>query len=168
MTIITQCKHYLMFYINKSIMTLIRLNTYFANNTIDLYKKENSIDENNTENEHIFKKLQKLKYVYNSIYCNYEEHLTNFDEIKIGDTVRISYCTNSQLNMMNEEYQPFVGIVFFIDNLNHNMLIYYDLFDKSSNKFIKIITSLSRPNCSYFGDQRGYSTSIYKLKQISN
>jgi hypothetical protein len=65
--------------------------------------------------------------------------------------------------MFLDEYQSFVGKVFFIDDENRNALFYYDKFDKQSKKFIKTITSLSRPYCSYFGDSPGYSTCIQRV-----
>lgn len=143
-------------------MSTFILNTYLAENTLDKYMKENCIDKKTNDDINVFQKLANRRYVHEE-KCDQNLINVNFNEILIGDVIHVSYCTYSQRYMCEEEYQSFTRKVFFIDNENQNILFYYNQFDKSTKQFVKIITSLSRPYCSYYGDQRGYSLSIYKL-----
>lgn len=143
-------------------MLSIILNTYLAEDTVKKYMKENDIAERIEDNACIFKKLANRRYVHKE-FCDQNLVDVNFDDISIGDIIQVSYCTYSQRYMCEEEYQSFTGNVFFVDSENQNMLFSYDQFDKSTKKFIKIITSLSRPYCSYYGDQQGYFVSMRKL-----
>lgn len=142
-------------------MSDIILDTHLSCDTMSLYMKENNIDNEIADRSIIFNKLLNRRYIKDDEQCS--EIYVNFDEICIGDIIKVSYCTDSQRYMLEEEYQSFTGKVFFIDIVNKNILFYYDNFDKQSKKFIKTITSLLRPHCSYFGDTRGYSASMKKL-----
>lgn len=139
-------------------MSNIVLNTHLSCDTLALYMKENNISEEITDNMIIFNKLSNRRYVQPTDHSLNVENNIGIDEIKIGDIIKVSYCTDSQRYMFDEEYQTFTGRVFFIDIKNKNILFYYDKFDEKSGKFIKTITSLLRPYCSYYGDHPGYST----------
>jgi hypothetical protein len=78
-------------------------------------------------------------------------------EISVGDVIYVSYCPNSQKYLYDDEYRPFLGKVLFVDVERNDALFYYRASD---NK--KVIVSLNRPNCSYFGDNKGYGYSLKK------
>lgn len=130
---------------------------HLSEETIKLYAKERGYLEETIDDIEIFSNLENRRYISDENF----EFLDNLERVKIenlkiGDIVRVSYCTYSQKYMMEEEYQPFMGKVFFIDTINQNVLFYYDKYDRCSKKFIKTITSLLRPHCSYFGESKGH------------
>lgn len=143
----------------------IILNTHLSDDTISHYMKNNNINDECVDIYIIFNKLSNRRYIQpiNIDNHQFDEFHIRFDEICIGDIIKVSYCTNSQRYMLEDEYQSFIGKVFFIDIVNRNILFYNDKFDKQSGKFIKTITSLLRPYCSYFGDQSGYSIFMKKI-----
>lgn len=144
-------------------MSNVILDVHLSCNTISLYMEENNISEEITDGMIIFNKLSNRRYIQPTDCDQITESDVSFDEIKIGDIIKVSYCTDSQRYMFDEEYQSFTGKVFFIDTKNNNVLFYYDKFDNQSKQFVKTITSLLRPYCSYFGDQPGYSARTQKL-----
>jgi hypothetical protein len=142
-------------------MSNIVTNLYLSDDTLKLYTKNNHICDND-DLQIIFNLLSNRRYIYND-KIEHSLRRLNFSEISVGDVIKVTYITYSQLKMDYDEYQPFIGKVFFIDEKNHNILFYYDKYDEHKRSFIKTITSSIRPGCSYFGNEDGFVTIFEKL-----
>lgn len=137
----------------------IIISPYVSKDTLDQYIESNNIDRNEENHEIIFQKLLKKKYIQSENKFEHKKYL-NFDQLEIGNVINVWYCTDSQKFMDYDEYRQFTGILFYKNNETGDALFYYDHYDIESNKWIKTITNLLRPGCSYFGDSQGYTISL--------
>ena len=93
----------------------------------------------------------------NNIQC----HNILFNDVQIGDFISVEYFPYSQKYLEHYNEQNVIGKVFFIDYANHDMLLVYDKICKNGS-IKRTIGSFNRWGCSYFGDTKGYSSSISK------
>lgn len=122
------------------------------------------INESNNHNllKHISKvnnfKTTKLSYLDNHKLDN---KFSKISDLKIGDTVEISFVPFSQKYLDYYENEKFRGRIFYINNEFDDMLLYYDNDDSK-----RIIKSVYVDGCSYgFDNSLGYFLSIKKLKK---
>jgi hypothetical protein len=85
------------------------------------------------------------------------DKLVNFDDIKIGDCIKIWYCTYSQSYYNYYEKKNVWGIVIFIDKENEDIL----MIKNDDNCFT--LCSMEQLGCSYYGTNKGYDPMILKL-----
>jgi hypothetical protein len=137
--------------------------------TLDVVAKNFSLENDETGGlnfqkifENSEKKFQKFQN-YNNLDNLYDDlsdlnlETIKLDQISVGDVIYVSYCPDSQKYLYDDEYRPFLGRVLFVDAERNDALFYYCTED---NK--RVITSLNRPNCSYFGDHKGYGYYLRK------
>lgn len=135
-----------------------------CNKFITLYRSEmiNYFKENGSYTNPIDLTLKKMDLLYiiikkviqGQIWKNIksdDEENYYFNNIKLGDMVKISYYPNSQKYIKFYDKLSVEGIIFFVDARNDNMLLY----SKSPNGYINI-RSLEVEGCHYFGMTRGY------------
>jgi hypothetical protein len=79
----------------------------------------------------------------------------------IGRTIFVVYYPYSQKYIEYYDEQEVMGKIFFVDEINKDIFMYYDkIVDDNS---VRVIKSLNRDYCSYYGDVRGYDFSIYLI-----
>ena len=89
------------------------------------------------------------------------KHIENIDSTYIGQIIKVLYYPYSQKYIDYYEEQHVMGKIFFVDELTKDALMYYDEFQ--DGKLVRIIKSISRDHCSYYGDSRGYDYAIYLI-----
>lgn len=123
------------------------------------YKKYMCFDDNVT-GLNIFCDLEDTqKYrQFNPIEAikNMEPINISFNEIKIGDIIKVSYIPYSQKYIEQCNSYEQIGYIFFIDYDKKNALLYVDKFDELANTYTRLISSVEKDYYSYFGDTRGY------------
>ena len=100
---------------------------------------------------------------YEKIYMNeifiYDDNVCNVKSDMLNKIVKVKYFPYSQKYIDYYDYQLVMGKIFFVDEIGMDAFMYYDKI--VNNKNIRVITSLNRDYCSYFGDSRGYDIIIY-------
>ncbi|ARF08787.1 hypothetical protein Catovirus_1_837 [Catovirus CTV1] len=81
------------------------------------------------------------------------------EKLNIGDNVIIKYLPYSQKYINYYDTKDVKGKVFFLDDING--LLYYDI--KKNNEITRVINSIEKEYCSYYGDTSGYCMDIYKI-----
>lgn len=90
---------------------------------------------------------------------NYENRsIISFEDVKIGDYIKISYCTDSQKDLEYYESKNICGFVIYIDSHNEDIIMIE--IDNSGNF---IFNSMNQLGCSYYGTSKGYTPMILKL-----
>ena len=87
---------------------------------------------------------------------------TSIKEVKLGDIVIVHYTPYSQKYLDHYNEQDVRGKIVYIDIENDDLIVYRD--EKTGyNTYTRIVKSLNRDYCSYFGDTRGYDYFIQKV-----
>ena len=117
-------------------------------------KFDNNEEKNNTNN---------AQYdITDDIYDNIKMP-DRLCDLQIGDIVEISYMPYSQKYLDYDIYQSFIGKILYIDEEHDDALLYHDIYNRKTKKYDRVVLSLDRPGCSYFGDSKGYDYMIKKI-----
>jgi hypothetical protein len=103
------------------------------------------------------KSFPKINEYYHRPSFEQTEYVS-MDELKIGHEVYVQYMPMSQKYIDYYDEQNVCGKVIFIDVENDDALL---IFDSGGEHVTRRIMSINRDYCSYYGDSRGYSISIY-------
>ena len=124
------------------------------NNLVKKFARDHNIKY--IDYEQIFREyFNKHTFPQFQVQNNYSTISTNIDLLSIGDKIKVSYLPYSQKYI--DYYQTIYGKIFYLDIENNNGLVYRD----ENNK--KIISSIEKEYCSYFGDTPGYCIYIEKI-----
>jgi hypothetical protein len=136
------------------------LNNFLPNrDTLDEYKYEEMFNDLiDLKKYSIFLDFDKIPYTKNNETPHY-----NLNHIAINDIILLEYIPYSQKYIDFYCEQKIGGVVFFVDIQNNNALLYYDTYVESANEYIRMICSLEREYCSFYGDTRGYDYIIHKM-----